>query len=145
ALQNAKDINELESVFNQLFTPTNYADERDFGLKASGVKTREAINNKVKAIVDRIKAANWDTSSLSAEDYDLLVQYSGRGGLSENSQYEYYTPTYIAEGCWDLLNANGFDNGNVLEPSAGAGVFNATKHQGVKMTATEIDPISSAV
>lgn len=145
ALQSAKDINELEVIFNQIFQATSHDGDREFGLKASGVKTRETINSKVKAIVDRIKAANWDTSSLTAEDYDLLVQYSGRGGLSENSQYEYYTPTYIAEGCWDLLGANGFDNGNVLEPSAGAGVFNATKHQGVKMTATEIDPISSAV
>ncbi|WP_318192852.1 SNF2-related protein [Vibrio sp. 1865] len=145
ALLAAKDINELEATFNQIFQPIAFAGDREFGLKASGVKTREAINNKVKAIVDRIKASNWDTSTLTAEDYDLLVQYSGRGGLSENSQYEYYTPTYIAEGCWELLSANGFDNGNVLEPSAGAGVFNATKHQGVKMTATEIDPISSAV
>ncbi len=145
AIQSAKDINELEIVFKKIFTDVPSSEDREFGLKASGVKTREAINNQVKAIVDRIKAANWDTSSLTAQDYDLLVQYSGRGGLSENSQYEYYTPTYIAEGCWDLLAANGFENGNVLEPSAGAGVFNATKQKGVKMTATEIDPVSAAV
>ncbi|WFQ78106.1 SNF2-related protein (plasmid) [Xenorhabdus sp. SF857] len=145
SLLNAKDINELEFIFTHIFNQDTEEFTREFGLKAGGVKTRETINGKVKTIVDRIKAANWDTSSLTSEDLDLLVQYSGRGGLSENSQYEYYTPTYIAEGCWDLLAANGFENGNVLEPSSGAGVFNATKHQGVKMTATEIDPLSSAV
>ncbi|MFI3273248.1 SNF2-related protein [Vibrio sp.] len=138
----ANNINELEQAFLSLMEQKEPA---AFGLKSGGVKTREALNAKTKAIVERIKAADWDTSSLTDEERSIIVQYSGRGGLTENNQFEYFTPTYIAEGCWDLLKANGFENGNVLEPSTGAGVFSATKTQGVKITGTEIDPTSSGV
>jgi hypothetical protein len=68
-----------------------------------------------------------------------------RAGLTDNSQYEYYTPVPVAEGAWDLLKANGFENGNVLEPSTGAGVFSATKPQGVLITGTEIDKVAATV
>lgn len=139
----ANNINELTTAFISLMM--NNVEPVEFGLKSSGVKTREALNDKTKAIVERIKAADWDVSSLTAEERSIIVQYSGRGGLTENNQFEYFTPPYIAEGCWDLLKANGFENGNVLEPSTGAGVFSATKTPGVKITGTEIDPTSSGV
>lgn len=146
-LMGTKTMSALKDMFLGLFglNAGKDTDLESFGLKAGGIKTREALNDKAKAIVERIKAADWDTSSLTDEERNVLVQYSGRGGLSENSQYEYFTPTYIAEGAWDLLNANGFENGNVLEPSTGSGVFSATKPKSVKITGTEIDPTSSAV
>jgi len=116
----------------------------DFGLKASGRKTRERINAQVAGIVAQIQAGK-DPKTLTPEELDLFKQYSGRGGLTDNSQDQYYTPTYIAEGVWDLLAANGFASGNVLEPSAGAGVFCATKNPGAVITGTEIDPIAATV
>ena len=115
-----------------------------FGLKRSGIKTRERINSQVSDIVAQIIAGR-DPEGLTDEEKELFVQYSGKGGLTENSQYEYYTPPHVAEGCWDILKENGFVNGNALEPAAGAGVFVATKMPGVVMTGTEIDPVAATV
>lgn len=115
-----------------------------FGLQSSGIKTREKINAQVASIVDQVNAGK-DPKTLTSEEIDLLKQYSGKGGLSDNSQYEYYTPTPVAEGMWDLLKENGFENGNTLEPSTGSGVFSATKPRGTVITGTEIDPVSSTV
>lgn len=117
---------------------------QSFGLQKSGIKTREKINAQVKTITDQIRAGK-DPSTLTADEVALLKQYSGKGGLTINSQHEYYTPTPVAEGTWDALQANGFENGNVLEPSTGAGVFLATKPTGVIVTGTEIDQTSATV
>lgn len=117
--------------------------KRLYGLRARGQKTRERLNQQAKDILARIKG---DHTQLTDADRDVLMQYSGRGGLqSENSLSEYYTPPEIAEGTWDMLKANGFANGNVCEPSTGAGVFLGTKPAGVKMVGAEIDPTSSGV
>lgn len=117
----------------------------DFGLKKSGIKTRERINSQVAGIVEQIRTGAKDAKSLTPDEIALLKQYSGKGGLTENSQYEYYTPVAVAEGAWDILKVNGFSNGNVLEPSTGAGVFSATKPQGAIITGAEIDPIAATV
>jgi hypothetical protein len=124
--------------------PPKEIDNSNFGLQASGIKTREKINAQVKAITDQIRAGK-DPATLTADEVALLKQYSGKGGLTVNSQHEYYTPTHVAEGVWDALKANGFENGNVLEPSTGAGVFLATKPAGVIATGTEIDETSATV
>ena len=119
------------------------AAKRLYGLRARGQKTRERLNQQAKDILARIEG---DPAKLTDADRDILMQYSGRGGLqSENSLSEYYTPPEIAEGTWDMLKSNGFENGNVCEPSTGAGVFLGTKPAGVKMVGTEIDPTSSGV
>lgn len=116
-----------------------------FGLKSSGVRTREKLNAAAREIVARVKAGGLKLAELSQDDVEVLRQYSGKGGLTDNSQSEYYTPTPVAEACWDILGANGFKNGNVLEPSTGAGVFSATKPAGVIISGAEIDETSSAV
>ncbi|MET4696665.1 helicase-related protein [Endozoicomonas lisbonensis] len=116
----------------------------EFGLKAFGQKNRKTLNDKARDIVNSVN----DPAELSDEQREILVQYSGRGGLDgeiDGQQSEYYTPTPIAEGLWDMLEENGFANGNMLEPSAGSGVFSATKRPGTIMTAVELDPTSSGV
>ncbi len=122
----AKSYKDIENIFARLFSivpasdPDEYKSEgSDYGLKVRGVKTREKINEQCREIIARVK----DPSQLTDEERAVLVQYSGRGGLTENSQYEYYTPTHVAEGIWDALRENGFENGNVLDPCCGAGVF----------------------
>ena len=147
ALQRLQSVQSFPDLVAQFEIATGLREIGAFGLVKDriGVKTREKLNDQAREIVDRVQAANGDTSSLTDEDKAILMQYSGRGGLTENSQYEYFTPAHAAEGTWDLLKANGFENGNVLEPSAGAGVFNATKPPGVLMTATEIDKTAAGV
>lgn len=151
-IKGAKSYEDIAEVFAEVFFMSSvpvietgsasYKDEKsDFGLKTKGVKTREKINTKAKAILR--KADSLD--ELSQENLDFLKQYSGRGGLTENSQFEYYTPTPIAEGVWDILKMHGFENGNVLDPCTGAGVFPTTKPKGVLVTGADIDPVGSKI
>lgn len=144
----ATTIGELKKHFFAFFNlepepdATSYKDEdSDYGLKQRGIGTREAINEKCKEIIARVI----DPADLTEEERETLKQYSGKGGLTENSQWEYYTPAYIAQGIWDAMQANGFENGNVLEPSCGAGVFLGTKPAGVVMSANDLDETGSKI
>ena len=105
------------------------------------MKAREEINQRCRQILEQIK----DPTELTAENREILLQYSGKGGLTDNSQWEYYTPTPLAQGIWGALKAHGFNNGNVLEPACGAGVFLGTKPAGVVMTANDLDETGSGV
>lgn len=147
-VREATSLNDIAALFTELFgvpalpDPNGYKNgDSDYGLKVRGVKAREKLNEQCKEILTRVKKPE----DLTAEDRAILLQYSGRGGLTENSQWEYYTPTPIAQGIWDAMKANGFENGNVLEPSCGAGVFLGTKPAGVIMSANDLDPTSSGV
>jgi archaellum component FlaC len=117
-------------------------DDTPYGLKVRGVKTREKLNLQAKEILERAKTPD----DLTPEDREILKQYSGRGGLTENSQFEYYTPEHVAAGVWDLMAENGFVNGNVLDPCTGHGMFSGTKpEKGVRITGTDIDETGSKV
>ncbi|MCX4030383.1 SNF2-related protein [Spartinivicinus marinus] len=122
---------------------TTEATDTLFGLQKGGKVYREKINAQTREILERVKG---DPEALTATDRAILRQYSGRGGLkNEASLFEYYTPTPVAEGIWDALSVNGFANGNVLEPSTGAGVFSATKPEGVIISGAEIDETAAQV
>ena len=153
-VQTASNFFDIATVIKTLFDlenipgqeppkdPNDYKDENsDYGLKAKGIKARESLNKQAREIIDRVK----DPGNLTDKDREVLKQYSGRGGLTENSQFEYYTPTHVAEGLWDGMMANGFQNGNVLDPCTGAGVFSAAKPKGVIITGAELDPVGSKV
>jgi hypothetical protein len=55
-----------------------------YGFEVRGVKTHEKLNQQAKEILERAKTPD----DLTPEDRDILKQYSGRGGLTENSQFE---------------------------------------------------------
>jgi len=153
AIRGATSIREVKESFSAIFglsvkpkqpeNRTSYKDETsEYGLKASGIKTRERINEEARKILD----SNPRPGDLTPEQIETLKQYSGRGGLTQNSQYEYYTPKHVAEGVWDALKANGFVNGNVLDPSTGHGMFSATKPKGdVIVTGCDIDKDGSQI
>ena len=75
---------------------------------------------------------------------DKLAAYSGQGGIGD-SLNEYYTPPDVAAAMWAVLSRMGLSEGHVLEPSAGSGVFQETKPQGITMTAVEWDKTSSSI
>lgn len=144
----AKTFSDIESIFKEVFSigeSVSPGDHKrpgsDFGLKVRGVKARENLNAMARDIVERVQSPE----ELTDADREVLMQYSGRGGLTQNSQFEYYTPTGVALGAWDAIAINGFTNGNVLDPCVGAGVFAATKPKGVVVTGTDIDPIGSKI
>jgi hypothetical protein len=152
-ISQASSFLDIAKVFQTLFkitipgqdppkTPDDYKDEKsDYGLKAKGIKAREALNAQCKEVLDRVK----DPKDLTRSDIEVLKQYSGKGGLAEGSQYEYYTPQHVAEGCWDALAAQGFTGGNVLDPSTGAGMFEATKNRAAIITGCDLDATSSRI
>lgn len=117
---------------------------KDFGVnKIKGVAintSRKAANQAAMDIVEKYRKGE----TLTSEDLNELKGYTGLGGIGATIS-EYYTPQYVAEGTWDALKANGFENGNVCEPSCGAGVFNGTKPDGVIITGSEIDNTSSTI
>ena len=148
-IREATSIDELLSAYDDLLkAPASDQPSKEplkFGVdKISGVsieRTRKEANNNALDILSKYRA---DPDSITDEDRAKLAQYTGQGGIG-GSIFEYYTPDYVATGAWDALKAMGFENGNVCEPSAGAGVFNATKPAGVRMTATEISETSAAI
>ncbi len=138
----AQTIADARKAGGEEANPGDHKDPKsDFGLKVKGIKARENINAMAREILARVQ----EPEDLTDEDRQVLVQYSGKGGLTENSQFEYYTPTGVAAGCWDALALNGFTNGNVLDPCVGAGVFPATKPKGVIVTGADIDPVGSKI
>ena len=143
----ATTFGQIEELFRRVFNLSSSQqeehqnEESDYGLKVRGKGAREKINAQCREILSRVNSAD----EITPKDRQVLLQYSGRGGLTENSQYEYYTPTFVAEGVWDAMRANGFKNGNVLDPCCGAGVFEGTKPAGVVVTGNDLDPTSSQI
>ena len=81
----------------------------------------------------------------------VLARFSGYGGGltdpegKEGSPYEYYTPAPVAAGMWDLLREMGFSGGKVLDPSAGSGVFAATRPADAVIDQVELSALSGGV
>ncbi|MCU3341325.1 SNF2-related protein [Enterobacter hormaechei subsp. hoffmannii] len=120
-----------------------------FGIvKEEGVsiqRARRAANNAAMRLLQELPE-NMDGNKLTDEQRQVLAGYTGEGGLTDGgSQYEYYTPQFMAEGIWDLMADYGVTSGHVLEPSAATGIFQETKPQGAIMTAAEISPVSGRI
>ncbi|MEJ7804421.1 MAG: hypothetical protein WKG03_00655, partial [Telluria sp.] len=109
---------------------------------------RQKDNNAAIALLAKIKAGE---VAVTDAERAILAKYSGNGGglVDANgltgSPYEYYTPKPIASAMWDLLGELGFKGGTVLDPSAGSGVFTATRPASAVMTQVELDATSGAI
>lgn len=109
---------------------------------------RQKDNNAAIALLARIKAGE---VAVTDAERAILAKYSGNGGglVDANgltgSPYEYYTPKPIAAAMWSLLDELGFKGGKVLDPSAGSGVFTATRPASAVMTQIELDATSGAI
>lgn len=136
----ANDIKDLIVLFDGFLKKT----DTDFGVtksfRVSINKTRKEANRKALAVLNEID----DPLLVTEEQKEILRQYTGEGNIGGSTD-EYYTPTWLAKGMWDMLNMYGGANGNILEPSAGTGVFNGSKPEGVIMTATELSATSSQI
>ena len=83
------------------------------------------------------------------QEVEIMKGTVGRGG---KSVYEYFTPKKVAGAMWDLVEKNTFLGDDsfvrelqVLEPSAGVGVFSDVKKDMIEMTCIEKDPIYSRI
>lgn len=147
SISQATSIGALIEIVSRLHKPRAVV---TFGVKkVDGVsiqKTRRAANNAAVNLLNSLPPG-FDGAKLTDEQRQILAGYTGEGGLTdgEGSQYEYYTPQFMAEGIWDLFGDYGIDSGHVLEPSAGTGIFQETKRQGMIMTSAELSPISGRI
>lgn len=109
-------------------------------------RERRAANDNAVKLLNSLPAG-FDGNKLTDEQRQVLAGYSGEGGLEGGggSQYEYYTPPFMAEGIWDLFADYGISGGHMLEPSAGTGVFQETKPAGAMMTSAEISDTSGRI
>ncbi|WP_186083662.1 N-6 DNA methylase [Burkholderia gladioli] len=109
---------------------------------------RQRDNNAAIAMLRDVQSG---ARALDDDARAVLAKYSGNGGglvgadgLS-GSPHEYYTPKPIASAMWNLLGELGFTGGAVLDPSAGSGIFTATRPAGAVMTQVELDETSGAI
>lgn len=116
------------------------------GARTKGQRQRD--NNAAIALLAKIKAGE---VAVTDAERAILAKYSGNGGglVDANgltgSPYEYYTPKPIAKAMWGMLEELGFKGGTVLDPSAGSGVFTATRPASAVMTQVELDATSGAI
>jgi len=121
-----------------------------FGVtKREGVslqRERRSANDNAIALLNSLPQG-FDGNKLTDEQRRVLAGYSGEGSLegSGGSQYEYYTPPFMAERIWDLFSDYGITSGHMLKPSAGTGVFQETKPAGAMMTSAEISDTSGRI
>jgi SNF2 family DNA or RNA helicase/predicted RNA methylase len=109
---------------------------------------RQKDNNAAIALIARIKAGEVQVTDAERA---ILAKYSGNGGGlrgadgQTGSPHEYYTPKPVAAAMWNLLGELGFNGGTVLDPSAGTGVFTATRPTSAVMTQVELDETSGSI
>ncbi|MFM0608656.1 SNF2-related protein [Paraburkholderia sediminicola] len=109
---------------------------------------RQKDNNAAIALLRRIQAGEVEVTD---EERAVLAKYSGNGGGLTGadgltgSPHEYYTPKPVASAMWDLLGELGFAGGTVCDPSAGSGIFTATRPKTAIMTQIELDETSGAI
>ena len=110
---------------------------------------RQRANNEAIAILRSIQKGQ--DGRVTDEQKAKLSRYTGTGGnlVGEDglkgSAYEYYTPLPVAQSMWDLLKAQGFAGGSVLDPSSGTGIFAASAPDGILMQSVELSDISGSI
>jgi N-6 DNA Methylase len=106
-----------------------------------------------RQIEDMITNRGINTSAYTPAEKMQLLQYSGMGGLEKSGAtgkgllYEYFTPTEVVRKMWALALKHGYQGGQVLEPSAGNGMFLQQQPAQAPSiwTTYEINPTSAAI
>ena len=140
---------------------------------------KRAVFERNLAAILVLKQIERDGRSATSEERRLLQSYSGFGGLSEafdpankawakeydalqkyltNEEYRsargsildaYYTPPEIAEAIYEGLQHLGFAQGNILEPSCGAGRFFSAMPENMRaqsnICGVEMDSLSARI
>ncbi|MEI3453340.1 MAG: hypothetical protein V8Q91_07975 [Bilophila wadsworthia] len=145
----ATTFGQIEELFQRVFNLSSSQqeehqnEESDYGLKVRGQRS----SRKNQCPMSRnSEQGQIPLTEITPKDCQVLLQYSGRGGLTENSQYEYYTPTFVAARCVGRHESQWLQKRQrSLDPRRGAGVFEGTKPAGVVVTGNDLDPTSSQI
>lgn len=140
-LASVSNIKQIVRLINSL---SNTRQAVSFGVeKRDGVSIERERREANQAAISLLETLKPD-GPLTDAQRQTLAGYTGEGGIG-GSEYEYYTPQYVAEGMWDLLASYGVNGGIGLEPSAGTGVFQETKPKGMVMQAAELSDVSGHI
>lgn len=151
----------------------------NYTANCKNVTGKRAVFRRNLAAILTLKRLEQQQKTPSEEERKLLASYSGFGGLSEvfdplnehwkneykilstvltNEEYTsarrtildaYYTPSEVARAIYDGLAQIGFQGGNILEPSCGAGVFIGSMPENMKensyIQGIELDGLSARI
>ena len=82
-------------------------------------------------------------------ELERLVSAEEMAGLARATQYAHYTPEFMIQAVWTMLDRMGFSGGNVLEPGCGTGLFLAMLPEKAAartaLTGIEADPITARI
>jgi len=144
---NVKDNGDTENSQSYDSRPQTEENESIEYQEVRGKKTRLNINEQVKKLL-----AEKEDHQFTKEDKQLLIQYTGRGGLADKnaevdnvSLNEFYTLPKVTEFMWKAVHDLGFEGGRVLEPSSGTGNFLHTAPSNALVTGVEIDRTSGRI
>ncbi len=144
----ARNINNPE--WNRVFHPERKT-EPVSSLILTDYKNDFEVNKAIEALLTR----KWNDKpeSWSTEELEFLKGYSGYGGLDEfgeiskGSLFEFYTPEKVIEKMWGLAYKYGYDEGPMIEPSSGPGLFLKREYvkSSVLKSAYEINKYSAKI
>ena len=109
---------------------------------------RQLLNDQIEELIREKDRAG---ESYSVEDRELIIRYSGSGGLKIKGKddrgvlYEYYTPDELVRYCWALAKKHGYSGGPVLEPACGTGNFLRYAPTDTLVTGYETNPVSARI
>jgi hypothetical protein len=100
----------------------------------------EAIENikndpyRLNKVIEELLDRKWNDKDWTTEQLEFIKGYSGYGGLNDESEkagekldvkslFEFYTPDPVIEKMWGLAYKYGYNEGRLLEPSAGVAAF----------------------
>lgn len=128
-------------------SPVTEAFYPDEGRKT--IAHRQKDNDAAIDLMRKIQAG--EVAQVTDAERAILAKYSGNGGGLigadglTGSPHEYYTPKPVARAMWSMLEEMGFQGGSVLDPSAGTGIFTATRPKTAIMTQVELDETSGTI
>ena len=127
--------------------------ESDISTTISSYKDQIELNRFIEKWIDKkgVNLDNFKSFKFTSDELTFLKSYSGYGGLSFNEStpeaelYEFYTPKNVIKKMWGLAYKHGYNDGPLLETSAGTGEVLMFSKPEIRQLAYEINPYSAII
>lgn len=154
-LQNLGVTNEADAIKKQAEAIETSEKEKKLRSEFPTGKTEFSASKLSKAELKEIREKCREIllkndSDITEEEKRILSRYEGGGGLEEKDRSadavlnEFYTPDYLIDKVWQLVDSYAPEAVTVLEPSAGTGKF-ADNRPGNSFTMHELDETSARI
>ncbi|MFT7880447.1 MAG: hypothetical protein ABXS91_08645 [Sulfurimonas sp.] len=136
ALENLPTVDQLKAILDD-----ETIEPKDLLIGDKHQKSKRVTDNHNAREI--IAALDEDGREPTEEEIEQLKRYTGEGALS-GSQDEFYTPKYLAKATWDLMGELPA-GAQVLDPSAGVGIFGQNKPDSITLQSVEYNPMSAKI